>query len=85
MTEEPLVSGDFHGDTNSAVMDLVSTRRGPGTLAKVLAWYDNEAGYSARVLDLCRLLGTGRHREATAATATPVAAVAAGATVHHLS
>src|SRR5919108_104229 len=58
VTEEPLVSGDFHGDTNSAVMDLVSTRRGPGTQAKVLAWYDNEAGYSARVVGLCRMLGT---------------------------
>ncbi len=59
VTEEPLVSGDFHGDTNSAVMDLVSTRRGPGTQTKVLAWYDNEAGYSARVVELCRLLGAG--------------------------
>jgi len=58
VTEEPLVSGDFHGDTNSAVMDLVSTRRGPGTQTKVLAWYDNEAGYSARVVELCRMLGT---------------------------
>jgi hypothetical protein len=51
----------------------------------VLAWYDNEAGYSARVIDLCRLLGTGRHREAMGVTAPPVAAVAAGGTVHHLS
>jgi glyceraldehyde 3-phosphate dehydrogenase len=80
VTEEPLVSGDFHGDTNSAVMDLVSTRRGPGTQTKVLAWYDNEAGYSARVIDLCRLLGTGRRREPMAATAptstTAVPAVA---------
>jgi glyceraldehyde 3-phosphate dehydrogenase len=67
VTEEPLVSGDFHGDTNSAVLDLVSTRRGPGTQAKVLAWYDNEAGYSARVVELCRLLGTGRHPEPLAA------------------
>jgi len=70
VTEEPLVSGDFHGDTNSAVMDLVSTRRGPGTQTKVLAWYDNEAGYSARVVELCRLLGTGRRvEEPLAATA----------------
>jgi len=69
VTEEPLVSGDFHGDTNSAVMDLVSTRRGPGTQTKVLAWYDNEAGYSARVVELCRLLGTGRHPEPLAAAA----------------
>jgi glyceraldehyde 3-phosphate dehydrogenase len=58
-TDEPLVSGDFHGDTNSAVIDLASTRRGPGTVAKVLAWYDNEAGYSARVVDLCRLMTEG--------------------------
>jgi len=69
VTEEPLVSGDFHGDTNSAVMDLVSTRRGPGTQTKVLAWYDNEAGYSARVVELCRLLGTGRRPEPVAAAA----------------
>jgi glyceraldehyde 3-phosphate dehydrogenase len=57
VTDEPLVSTDFHGDTHSAVIDLASTRRGPGTQAKVLAWYDNEAGYAARVVELCRLLG----------------------------
>ena len=70
------MSGDFHGDTNSAVMDLVSTRRGPGTQTKVLAWYDNEAGYSARVVDLCRLLGADRPVE-PAEPAEPVAAAAA--------
>lgn len=59
VTEEPLVSSDFHGDSHSAVVDLVSTRRGPAGQAKVLAWYDNEAGYAARVVDLCRLLGAG--------------------------
>jgi glyceraldehyde 3-phosphate dehydrogenase len=59
VTDEPLVSGDFHGDTHSAVIDLASTRGGPGNQAKVLAWYDNEAGYSARVVDLCRLIGGG--------------------------
>lgn len=56
VTDEPLVSSDFHGDTHSAVIDLASTRRGPGTQAKVLAWYDNEAGYSARVVDVCKLI-----------------------------
>ncbi|MEX2588278.1 MAG: type I glyceraldehyde-3-phosphate dehydrogenase [Actinomycetota bacterium] len=56
VTDEPLVSSDFHGDTHSAVIDLASTRRGPGTQAKVLAWYDNEAGYSARVVDVCRMI-----------------------------
>jgi glyceraldehyde 3-phosphate dehydrogenase len=56
-TDEPLVSVDFHGDSRSAVIDLPSTRGGPGNTVKVLAWYDNEAGYAARVVDLCRLLG----------------------------
>ncbi|HEY3241098.1 MAG TPA: type I glyceraldehyde-3-phosphate dehydrogenase [Acidimicrobiia bacterium] len=59
VTDEPLVSADFHGDTRSAVVDLASTRGGPANQAKVLAWYDNEAGYAARVVDLCRLLCTG--------------------------
>ena len=57
VTDEPLVSSDFHGDTHSAVIDLASTRGGPANQAKVLAWYDNEAGYSARVVELCRLVG----------------------------
>lgn len=56
VTDEPLVSSDFAGDTHSTVMDLASTRRGPGTQLKVLAWYDNEAGYSARVVDICALI-----------------------------
>ncbi|HLF40448.1 MAG TPA: type I glyceraldehyde-3-phosphate dehydrogenase, partial [Acidimicrobiia bacterium] len=74
VTDEPLVSGDFHGDTNSAVMDLVSTRRGPGNQAKVLAWYDNEAGYSARVVDLCRLMGGSTVPRPEAIEPIPVAA-----------
>lgn len=57
VVDEPLVSSDFHGDTHSAVVDLASTRRGPNSQAKVLAWYDNEAGYAARVVDVCRLVG----------------------------
>ena len=69
VTDEPLVSGDFHGDTNSAVVDLASTRRGPGTQTKVLAWYDNEAGYSARVVDLCRLMGGAADEPVAAAAA----------------
>lgn len=58
VTDEPLVSSDFHGDEHSAIIDLDSTRRAPDGLAKILAWYDNEAGYSARVVDLCRLIST---------------------------
>lgn len=56
VTVEPLVSSDFAGDTHSTVMDLASTRRGPGTQLKVLAWYDNESGYSARVVDICAMI-----------------------------
>ena len=61
VTDEPLVSSDFHGDTHSAIVDLASTRRGPEGQAKVLAWYDNEGGYAARVVDVCRMMGA--HRE----------------------
>jgi glyceraldehyde 3-phosphate dehydrogenase len=66
VTDEPLVSSDFHGDTHSAIVDLASTRWGPQNQAKVLAWYDNEAGYAARVVDVCRLMGGAREGEGTA-------------------
>jgi len=51
-TEEPLVSIDFRGDPHSAVVDGLSTMVMDGTLVKVVAWYDNEWGYSCRVVDL---------------------------------
>jgi len=51
-SEEPLVSIDYQGNPHSAVVDADSTRVIDGTLVKVLAWYDNEWGYSNRVLDL---------------------------------
>lgn len=57
VTDEPLVSSDFHGDDHSAVVDLASTRRAPESNLKVLAWYDNEAGYAARVVDVARMVG----------------------------
>ncbi len=50
-TDEPLVSIDFLGDPHSCIVDGASTKA-LGTMAKVLAWYDNEWGYSNRVLDL---------------------------------
>lgn len=58
-TDEPLVSSDFHGDGHSAIVDLASTRRAPQGQLKVLAWYDNETGYTARVLDLASLVAAG--------------------------
>ncbi len=49
---QPLVSQDFRGDTRSAVVDLPLTQVVDGTLCKLIAWYDNEWGYSARLVDL---------------------------------
>ena len=51
-TEEPLVSVDFNGSDLSSIVDGLSTRVIEGRMIKVLAWYDNEMGYSSRVVDL---------------------------------
>lgn len=48
----PLVSIDFNGNPHSAIFDATSTMVVGGNMAKVVAWYDNEWGYSQRVLDL---------------------------------
>ncbi|MCJ8007701.1 type I glyceraldehyde-3-phosphate dehydrogenase [Lederbergia wuyishanensis] len=51
-TEEPLVSTDFNGDAHSSTIDALSTMVMEGNMVKVLSWYDNETGYSNRVVDL---------------------------------
>nr|HET6902892.1 type I glyceraldehyde-3-phosphate dehydrogenase [Ktedonobacteraceae bacterium] len=51
-TDEPLVSTDFRGDSHSSTIDGLSTMVLGGNMVKVLAWYDNEWGYSSRVADL---------------------------------
>jgi glyceraldehyde 3-phosphate dehydrogenase len=51
-TEEPLVSTDFIGSNDSSTVDGLSTQVIGGNLAKVVAWYDNEWGYSRRLADL---------------------------------
>jgi glyceraldehyde 3-phosphate dehydrogenase len=51
--DEPLVSMDFKGNPASAIFDALSTMVIDGNLVKVLAWYDNEWGYSCRLADLC--------------------------------
>ena len=56
-TEEPLVSSDFLGDSRSAIVDSQMTRVMGDNMVKVLAWYDNEWGYSCRVVDLVKMLG----------------------------
>ena len=50
--EEPLVSIDFKGNSSSCIVDALSTMVIEDSMAKVLAWYDNEWGYSCRVADL---------------------------------
>lgn len=55
-TEEPLVSSDFRGDSHSAIVDGLSTMVLDGSLVKVIAWYDNEWGYSCRVADLANMM-----------------------------
>ncbi len=57
-TEEPLVSIDFRGNPHSSIFDAPSTKVIEGRLAKVLSWYDNEWGYSCRVVDLALLMGS---------------------------
>ena len=56
-TEEPLVSIDFLGNPHSSILDAPSTKVMDGNFAKVLSWYDNEWGYSSRVVDLALLMG----------------------------
>ena len=55
--EQPLVSVDYTGEAASSVVDALSTAVMGGRMVKVLAWYDNEWGYSSRVVDLVRYVG----------------------------
>jgi glyceraldehyde 3-phosphate dehydrogenase len=52
-SELPLVSIDYNGNQNSSTIDALSTMVIDGTMVKVVSWYDNEWGYSNRVVDLC--------------------------------
>jgi len=56
-SEEPLVSIDYVGDTHSAVLDALSTMVINGNMVKIIAWYDNEYGYSSRLKDLILYMG----------------------------
>ena len=55
-TEEELVSMDFKGDDRSSIIDAASTMVAGDNLLKVIAWYDNEWGYSCRVSDLAAFI-----------------------------
>lgn len=52
-SEEPLVSSDYNGNPASSTIDALSTMVLEGNMVKVVSWYDNEWGYSNRVVDLC--------------------------------
>ncbi len=56
-TEEPVVSSDMLHNPNSSIVDAELTKVLDGNLVKVIAWYDNEWGYSSRVVDLIAFLG----------------------------
>jgi len=55
--DEPLVSIDFLGNPHSSILDVASTKVMDGDFVKILAWYDNEWGYSNRVVDLALKIG----------------------------
>ncbi|MBI3783019.1 MAG: type I glyceraldehyde-3-phosphate dehydrogenase [Deltaproteobacteria bacterium] len=55
--EEELVSIDFNGNSSSSIFDAPSTKVLGGNFVKVLAWYDNESGFSHRMGDLARFIG----------------------------
>lgn len=59
VTEDPVVSSDFSGDPRSSVVDLSLTTVLEENLVKVVAWYDNEWAYAARLCDLALLVGQG--------------------------
>ncbi len=52
VTEEPLVSTDFKGNSHSSIVDLELTNVVGGNLVKIVAWYDNEWGYSNRLVEI---------------------------------
>jgi glyceraldehyde 3-phosphate dehydrogenase len=55
---EPLVSVDYIGDSRSSIVDALSTKMMGSKMVKVLSWYDNEWGYSSRVVDLAAYIGS---------------------------
>ena len=57
VAKDPIVSQDIVGNTHAAIVDLAMTRVVDGNLVKVLAWYDNEVGYTATLVEHVRMLG----------------------------
>ena len=57
-TMDPTVSSDYISDSHSAIVDALDTDVVEGTMVKVVAWYDNEWGYSLRVNDLASYIAS---------------------------
>ncbi len=55
--EQPLVSIDFNGNPHSSIVDAGCTKVIDGSMVKVISWYDNETGFSYRVVDLIKMIG----------------------------
>lgn len=55
-SDEPLVSIDYNGNALSSIVDSLSTKVIEGNMAKVISWYDNESGFSQRVIDLMKII-----------------------------
>lgn len=62
VSEEPLVSRDYIGNSHSGVVDLLLTKVVGGNLAKIMVWYDNEWGYSNRLVELVADVAKTLHR-----------------------
>lgn len=62
VTNDPVVSSDIVGNPASAIVDLALTKVVGGNMVKVIAWYDNEFGYSNRLVEQCVLVGQGLHK-----------------------
>jgi glyceraldehyde 3-phosphate dehydrogenase len=58
-TEEPLVSSDFIGDPRSSIFDATVTQVMGDNFGKIMSWYDNEWGFSNRMIELAQLVGKG--------------------------
>jgi glyceraldehyde 3-phosphate dehydrogenase len=75
VSEEPLVSSDYIGNSHSGIVDLLLTKVVDGNLVKVMIWYDNEWGYSNRLIELvadtCKLLLSSGSEDSQAASAAP--------------
>lgn len=61
ISEEPLVSSDYIGNSHSGIVDLLLTNVVAGNLAKVVVWYDNEWGYSNRLVEVVADAGRTLH------------------------